>query len=371
MNVLHLLSSGGIGGIETLCAEYAKYSLHKNIFVFLLGKKRTICERMRQQGTPIYEVNYSKINICKTFKILCKLCEEYKIDVIVEHHSSPILYLYILGLKYKYKYLHSVMYIHCNAADLIKGNKIEHSSRKFILQLGLSCADRIVAISNSVKSSVLHTFRVEESKIKVIYNGVDIRKFTPQNRKDIKSNHRDLKIIYVGRLIQEKGVQIILNELSHLDKSIAYKFLIVGDGDYRTELEKIVKEKRLGNHVLFLGIRNDIEILLNQCDVFVHMPIWEEGFGITIIEAMAIGLVCICNDRGAIPEIIQNDINGVLLDHRKTDELTRYLKELFYTYEDEKWNTIRSNAIKTAKKYSIDKFSKALDGVLEGVAEEK
>lgn len=371
MNVLHVLSSGGVGGIETLCAEYAKYSLHKNIFVFLLGEKRTICEKMRQQGTPVYEINYSKMNIHRTFKTLARLCEENKIDVIVEHHSSPILYLYILGLKYRYKQLRSVMYIHSNAATLARGNGIGLYIRKFVLQLGLSRADRIVAISNSVKVSILHTFRVEESKIKVIYNGVDVRKFTPQRRRDVKSEHLGLKIIYVGRLIKEKGVQTILYELSCLDKSIAYQFFIVGDGDYRTELEKIVKEKGLENNVLFLGTRNDVETLLKQCDVFVHMPICEEGFGITIIEAMSIGLICICNDRGAIPEIIQNDINGVLLDHRKTGELTRYLKELFYTYEDEKWNTIRSNAIKTAKKYSIDKFSKALDGVLEGVAEEK
>lgn len=371
MNVLHLLSSGGIGGIETLCTEYAKYSLHKNIFVFLLGEQRTICEKMRKQGTPVYEINYSKVDIRRTFKALSRLCEEYKIDVIVEHHSSPILYLYILGLKYKYNFLHSVMYVHSNAADLIKGKGVGYNLRRIILQLGLRRADCVVAISNSVKMSILQTFGVKESKIKVIYNGVDVRKFTPQRRTNAKSEFPGLKIIYVGRLIREKGVQTILNELSYLDSSIIYKFLIVGDGNYRTELERIVKEKELKNNVSFLGTRNDVETLLQQCDVFVHMPIWEEGFGITIVEAMSTGLICICNDRGAIPEIIQNNVNGFLLDHRKKGELSKKLEELFSTYENEHWDTIRANAITTAKKYSIDGFSKALDELLECIIKVK
>ena len=365
MNVLHLLSSGGIGGIETLCTEYAKYSLHKNIFVFLLGEQRTICEKMRKQGTPVYEINYSKVDIRRTFKALSRLCEEYKIDVIVEHHSSPILYLYILGLKYKYSFLHSVMYVHSNAADLIKEKGVGYNLRRIILQLGLRRADRVVAISNSVKMSILQTFGVKESKIKVIYNGVDVRKFTPQRRTNEKSEFPGLKIIYVGRLIREKGVQTILNELSYLDSSIIYKFLIVGDGNYRTELERIVKEKGLKNNVSFLGTRNDVETLLRQCDVFVHMPIWEEGFGITIVEAMSTGLICICNDRGAIPEIIQNNVNGFVLDHRKKGELSKKLEEIFRTYESEHWDTIRTNAVTTANKYSIDGFSKALDELLE------
>lgn len=50
MNVLHLLASGGVGGIEVLCREYAKYSEHNNVFVFLLGKERIICNEMKKMG---------------------------------------------------------------------------------------------------------------------------------------------------------------------------------------------------------------------------------------------------------------------------------------------------------------------------------
>ena len=120
MNVLHLLASGGVGGIEVLCKEYAQYSQHKNVFVFLLGKTRTICKEMKKNGDIVYEINNSKLDIPGTFKALSGLCEAHKIDVIVEHHSSPILYMYIWALKLKYKSLRSVMYAHSNAALILR-----------------------------------------------------------------------------------------------------------------------------------------------------------------------------------------------------------------------------------------------------------
>lgn len=55
-----------------------------------------------------------------------------------------------------------------------------------------------------------------------------------------------------------------------------------------------------------MGTRYNIPELLNDADIFIHMPEWEEGFGITIIEAMAAGVICVCSNNGAISEIINN-----------------------------------------------------------------
>ena len=361
MNVLHLLASGGVGGIEVLCKEYAQYSQHNNVFVFLLGKTRTICKEMKKNGAIVCEINNSKLDIVGTFKELSELCKIHKIDVIVEHHSSPILYIYIWALKLKYRSLKTVMYAHSNAALMLRLEEKGLFFRKLVLSRGLYKADRIVAISNSVKKSLIHYFKVNENKIKVIYNGVDIRKFSS----DIQKSNSYSKIIYVGRLIEKKGVQQILDELSNLSSEIKYHFMIVGDGDYREELEKCVKQKHLEGKVSFLGTRDNVAELLKESDIFIHMPILEEGFGITIIEAMAAGLICICNDRGAIPEIIDNGVNGFILDHNKTGELSELLNKMFYAENHNKLNAMGINAINSAKKYSIENFSQNLDKLIE------
>lgn len=361
MNVLHLLASGGVGGIEVLCKEYAQYSQHKNVFVFLLGKTRTICKEMKKNGDIVYEINNSKLDIPGTFKALSGLCEAHKIDVIVEHHSSPILYMYIWALKLKYKSLRSVMYAHSNAALILRLEEKGLFFRKIVLSKGLYQADRIVAISNSVKESLVHYFKIKEDKIRVIYNGVNTEKFSS----DIQKRKSYSKIIYVGRLIEKKGVQLTLDELSNLSPETKFYFMIVGDGDYREELEKYVKRKHLEGKVSFWGTRNDVAELLKESDIFIHMPLLEEGFGITIIEAMAAGLICICNDRGAIPEIIDNGVNGFILDHNKTGVLSELLNRIFYAENHNKLNEIGMNAVNSAKKYSIENFSQSLDKLIE------
>ena len=141
--------------------------------------------------------------------------------------------------------------------------------------------------------------------------------------------------------------------------------MIVGDGDYREELEKYVKRKHLEGKVSFWGTRNDVAELLKESDIFIHMPLLEEGFGITIIEAMAAGLICICNDRGAIPEIIDNGVNGFILDHNKAGALSELLNRIFYAENHNKLNEIGMNAVNSAKKYSIENFSQSLDKLIE------
>ena len=360
MNVLHLLASGGVGGIEVLCREYAKYSEHKNVFVFLLGKKRTICKEMKKRGDIVYEIDNSKLDVFRTFKLLSKLCGLHKIDVIVEHHSSPILYMYIWALKLKYRSLCSIMYAHSNAALILRLEDSGFFFRKTVLSKGLNQADCVVAISNSVRESLVRYFKIKEDKVRVIYNGVDTEKFSSNVRK----RNAYSKIIYVGRLIEKKGVQLTLNELGNLSPEIKFHFMIVGDGDYREELEKYVKQNHLEKKVSFLGTRDDVAELLKESDIFIHMPLLEEGFGITIIEAMAAGLICICNDRGAIPEIIDNGVNGFILDHNKTGELSELLNRIFYTVNDDELKAIGMNAANSAKQYSIEYFSQSLDQLI-------
>ena len=233
--------------------------------------------------------------------------------------------------------------------------------RKIVLSKGLYQADRIVAISNSVKESLVHYFKIKEDKIRVIYNGVNTEKFSS----DIQKRKSYSKIIYVGRLIEKKGVQLTLDELSNLSPETKFYFMIVGDGDYREELEKYVKRKHLEGKVSFWGTRNDVAELLKESDIFIHMPLLEEGFGITIIEAMAAGLICICNDRGAIPEIIDNGVNGFILDHNKAGALSELLNRIFYAENHNKLNEIGMNAVNSAKKYSIENFSQSLDKLIE------
>lgn len=357
MNVLHLLAAGGAGGIETLSKDYAKYSKLNNYFMFIWFGGIT-AEQMKKDGNHVSELNASKKDIWGPYRKILSLCKKENIDVIIVHHASPMMHLYAMWVKRKISKLHIVIYAHASAEDICRINiKKGLRLRKFIINLSLHKCDRIIAISKFVKESLISFYGINESKINIIYNGVDLTRFTgiPHEPKE------RVELIYVGRLIKQKGVQNTVHALALVPINLPYRFRIVGDGVYKKELEMLTKELKLENHVEFYGIRQDIPELLKTADIFIHIPNWEEGFGITIVEAMAAGVLPVCAYKGAIPEIIKNNVNGILVNQNNIKELANTLTSLMKNIHTEYETKMRTNAIKRAYQFSSESFANKLD----------
>lgn len=355
MKVLHLLAAGGAGGIESLNKDYAKYSKLDNIFVFIWYGGCTTDE-MKLSGRKVIEFNASKKNIFGPIKRIYNICKKENVNTIMVHHASPVMHVYAMTIKKFLPQIKVIVYAHGNAVDMCRINiKKGLWLRKLIMNKALHRADKIIAISKSVKQSLISFFNLEEEKIVVIYNGVDISRFHAYKSK----TNKEVELIYVGRLIKQKGVQNTIKALSSFPKEIKYRFRIVGDGVYRKELEDLVKKYNLEDRVKFLGTRRDVAELLEQSDIFIHMPDWEEGFGITIVEAMAAGLICVCADSGAIPEIISNESNGFIVARDNENNLFHVLLNLIKNIDN--LEDVRLKAIERAKEFSSEEFAGNLD----------
>lgn len=364
MKIMHLLASGGTGGIETLCRDYAQYSHHENTFVFLWGKDDARYLEMKENGADVIQLNASKKHLFRMLKQIDDIRKSKQIQIVVAHHAAPMEYVYLIWAKKRLDSdIKTIIYAHGNAVVMWRANKKGAAIRKKILKAAIKHADQIIAVSKSVKRSLEQYFDVSKGKIDVVYNGVDLRRFRPE---EISKRRTDcVQFIYVGRLIEEKGVQFTLKALSELPSELKWSFQIVGDGPYRKTLEAYCDQLGLKDKVCFLGTRQDVPDLLSQADVFIHMPVCEEGFGITIIEAMAMGLLCICSDNGAIPEIIKNYDNGILVKKNDTVELTHILENLIPNFQSEKYGQMRKKAIEGANNFSIQKFVSSLDNYLQ------
>lgn len=363
MNVMHILATAGTGGIESLCRDYSRYSKNNNIFVVLWGKNGAAANAMRQAGSVIIEFNSQKRDALNIFIKLFRLVKQYSIDVVIVHHAAPVIHIYMYLLGLKFPGLKTIAYAHGVAEDMCRHNDLRGLKiRKKVLSTSLKKSTAVVAISNKVKESLVSYFGVPAGKIAVIYNGTDTSSFSP----DIKSGiHDPVRLIFVGRLVKEKGVQTTLQALNQLPKVYNWKFDIVGDGPYRKDLEKQVKLLDLTDRVHFCGNRKDIPELLRKHDIFIHMPEWEEGFGITVIEAMATGVICICKAKGGIPEIISNGVDGILLYSNK--ELTEVLKKIISGTDKYSIVKIRENAIIKAQRFSIAVFAEKLDDLIANI----
>lgn len=367
MNVMHLLATAGTGGIESLCKDYSHYSSNNNIFVVMWGKNGASANSIRQDGGIIIELDSKKKDIINAFHKLSEIVKFYAIEIIIVHHASPIIHIYMQLLKSHYHYLKTIAYAHGSAEDMCRHNDPNGLFiRKIILKASLKRSTKVIAISKDVKKSLIDYFSIPEDHIFVIYNGIDTSRFSTNIQKDM---HYPVRLIYVGRLIKEKGVQLTLEALSNLPKELKWIFDVIGDGSYREELEQQVNVLELTNQVHFMGNCENVPELLKEHDVFIHMPEWDEGFGITIIEAMATGLLCICREKGGIPEIITNAQDGILIHSR--EELTEVLSEILSRSEKYHVFKIRENAVIRAKDFDIKLFSQHLDAFINEINNKK
>lgn len=357
MKVLHLLASGGAGGIETLCEDFSKYSQNDNIFLFVWFGG-CIAEEIKKQEGRVIELNASKKDILGPFCRILELLKQEQIEVIMVHHASPVMHLYAMWAKKLCRGVKVIVYAHGEAEIMCRVNiKKGLCVRKWIMREAVHRADGIVAISQSVKSSLVQYLGAKEEKIAVIYNGVDIQRF----KSTFHQPQETVQIVYIGRLIAGKGVQNTLQILAMLPKQLKYRFSVVGDGAYRKTLEQLVGKLGLEGKVEFLGVRRDIPSILKSKDIFVHIPDLNEGFGITIVEAMAAGLVLFCGNSGAIPEIIENDKNGILVDKANKQKIAQELERIIQNISSEKVMKLRYQARERAEYFSITSFADNLD----------
>ena len=176
-------------------------------------------------------------------------------------------------------------------------------------------------------------------------------------------------MIFVGRLIPEKGVDKLLRALPMMECKENVALTIVGDGKERETLEKIVKESELEAQVSFEGIQRNVAKYLASADVFVHPAIWEEGFGITVVEAMSAGLVCVTFSKGALPEIIQTGVNGFIVEECTEMALAQKLDIICKKIMQDNMIEVRSNAVNRAEAFTIEILLQRLHVIYRTVGE--
>jgi len=352
MNILHLLVSGEAGGIETYNKDIFLYSKHRNYFCFVFSGG-CVASEMQQLGAQTFMLNIPRsYYLNRILNSLRGISQKEKIDVVVVHHASPIFWIAGYYLKKK-ENIPFYIYAHGNIdLMLLIHSPIKSFIRKKIFEIAYPQAKGIIAISNAVYNSIIKKYPNAKEKISIIYNGIDIKKFSKFKDKD---QDKMLNILYVGRLVPEKGVNILLEAIGLINKNLDLHCDIIGDGPERTRLENLVEKLNLKKHVTFYGVQRNIPEWHQKATVFVHPVLCEEGFGITLVEAMASSLPCITFNKGAIPEIIRDGKNGFILEQDNAESLARAIRkvsELIKCHPKE-WHIIKQNAVMTAEKYNI------------------
>ena len=344
INVLHLINSMDPGGAENLLKfQIPYYNLDEfDIHIgYLIGDGSLL-----QNENKIKVVDFSsngKFNYLSIFKIR-QYIKKNDIQILHQHLiQSNILGKLILPTCSKTISISTRHYAH-SKKDSRLINKIEKKILRF--------DDKIICISNYVKE-YLRKIGIPNNKLEVIYNGVDLSIY----EKLTKIPEQYFTIGTIGRLDIQKGIDTLLYSFKKvLSQKEFIKLEVIGEGPLKTEYINLSKELGLSQNVTFLGKLKPEEVRqqMRKWNLFVLASRWE-SFGMVLIEAAAMGLPIIATNVEAIPEIIDDGKNGLLINPDSPQELYEKIM-LFLSGEINHNEIIKNSKANVSRNFSMSEM---------------
>ena len=328
MKVLNLLTSGNPGGIESLCKNIALKADFDNRLCFIFSEG-SVYEQIVKSNVKVISLRKKKTQLISIIKDITTYCKEEKIDIISMHHGGVYCnIIYILLKKYNpnikfVRFLHGCYdkYTYGN-----NGKKINDFIVKKIMNKALQVSDMIISVSKAVEKSFEKNFNIKNKKRVVIYNGIGEEFLTKQLVKRKRNKDGQINIIFIGRLVKVKGVDKLIDAVANLIRDgLNLNLTIVGDGVERNNLENQVKYLNIESNVIFTGFQTNTIDYLDKSDIFVYPSIWDEAFGISVVEAMARGCIPLVANKGGLPEVV--DYNPMYIIN-SNENLVKKLKDV-------------------------------------------
>lgn len=329
---------------------------------------------LRIPGIPIgiYDYRLSEIYPVSTVKIIKK----WKLDVIHSHTEFGVgIFARILAKKFKIPLVHTYHTLYEDYTHYITHNHFDKLSKKIVKDLTkvycVKTAKETIVPTEKIYKLFKEKYMITKN-LSVIPSGIDIERFFEENVEhdkveQIKEKYGiikdDFTIIFVGRLAQEKNIEFLLNAQQKLiEKRINnIKLLIVGDGPDKENYINITRKLNIFDKVIFTGkIEQDKIQYYYQCaDAFVTASN-SETQGLTVIEAMAAGVVPICiNDMAFIDMLPKKS----LFNNQK-----EYINRLItFSTDEELRKEYKAEIRKKAEEYSSNTYAQRVLNVYSGV----
>jgi glycosyltransferase involved in cell wall biosynthesis len=330
--VMQLINSYSLAGAEKLVFDLAT-KLDKQLFNVLIcsiGKSEdksetTIREKLESNG--IVTLSLAKPHHKKRLLSIWRLyhyLKEYHVSILHTHCPSPDFYGKI-----------AAFLAHIPVVTTIHNVQGYRAINEYILK---RLTTKYVAISKTVERYAISELKIPSTKIQIIYNAVDIDKFTKLtvNReamlKELGITGGGKVITCVGNVAKRKGHLYLIKAAKKVTKIFPNThFLLVGNERAEPEvlrsLKAIIETEHLQDKIIFTGVRSDIPSILSITDIFVLPSLWE-GLSIALLEAMAAGVAVIVTNVGSNPEVVSNGINGFVIPPRDSEVIAQKIIEL-------------------------------------------
>ena len=315
--ILLLINSLSHGGTEQIISTLSNFlSKDFDIQVFTLSNGGKTFYDINKPAIPLYNGTSDAAKIKKlitAFLRYLRLVRQEKPDIILSSHPETnclnLLTYKILGVK-------SIISIHEYPYK-------QFPVRRIVAKLSRFLGNRIIVVSEGLKELLCGEFSVSPEKITVIHNPVEVDRFLSHQKVSSPfhfehASHNEFfktdkpVLINIGNPSHVKGQWHLIRVFRELQKTIASRLVICGNGDTLPYLQKMTEVYQLQDEILFTGTIDNVEPYLKSSDVVVLSSL-SEGFGIVLVEALACGCPIVASDCPYGPrDILDNGKYGIL-----------------------------------------------------------
>jgi len=326
MRVLLLTTHLEIGGVAVYTVNLARGLKLRNIPVFIASSGGELAKTLEKEKIP-----HLFLNIRTKFEFNPKLfLSFFKLLIFIKRNNITIIHAQTRVaqvLAYLLSAVSGTSYV-STCHGFFKKDRI---SRRLFGAWGNYC----IAISDAVREHLIKDFKVRENRAFLIYNGVDVDKFSAgldkKEQENLRGNlgfARSPIIGSVSRLSPVKGLRYLLFAMKDiLKEEPSCHLLLVGEGPSKDYLAELAKRLGIEGNVFFALNTTEPQRFLSIIDVFVFYSL-EEGLGLSLLEAMASGKPCVASDVGGISSVIEDGVTGILVPPKDTHELKKAITKV-------------------------------------------
>lgn len=308
MKVIHIIDSGGFGGAERYIIDVVscmKENDNLSIEVLTFFHNELFSELANEKGVNI--TSLFENNDISAIEIIRKIKRIYKEDVNTIFHTHG----YKANIFVRFALLVSNAKIITTVHSTLNywDSKYKSTIYKFLDKLTSFKNNTIICVSDYIK--IYYKTIFNKSKLFTIYNGVDSRQYNVTKNTNFGSS---ITLVNIGSLSNVKNQITIVKAVKYLIQElnmINIELVIIGEGPNKEKILDFVHKSNLSENIKLIGFKANIVDFLLQSDVYISAST-DESFGLSIVEAMMVGLPIISSSVGGVPEIIPSDDYGLL-----------------------------------------------------------
>lgn len=226
----------------------------------------------------------------------------------------------------------------------------------------LDVFDHYLAVCEYIKDRLYEWENVPKNFVSVVFNGVKTDVFNPEHysekiyRNQFRIQNNDLVVGFTTRFDPEKHPEFFLKIAQKLSDVPKIRFILAGTGVLWDEMRQKVETMGLSDRIFLPGMVRDVPQLLSECDLYCHCVKYE-AWGLSIVEAMAMGLPCVVTRVGGIPEFFEDGTHGLMIEYdaQTPQNAARAIRRILIE-EPEKWKNCRTVNRARAEEFSTQRM---------------